>query len=609
MANYDEKKAKREKERMRAQRTSVPRWMLAPLIAVLAIIPLITYYYRYDTNLQDFDWYIGSTESVDFFLYYKMVFLLIACGCMILFLAYQWFMNERKPLYIKMLIPLAVYAVLSLLSAFLSDNSYFSFHGIYEQFESVWVLLGYCIIVYYAFLLLRSEDSIRVTMKWFTGSILVLSALGISQAFSCDFLRTDFAKKLITPSSENIENLGFKFEEGRSYLTLYNPNYIGYYAVLVIPILVALLFSAKKSWHRIAYGVLTITTLFVLFSSQSRAGFLALIFSIVVMLFFLRKQLLKKWKLFSGILVLAIAAFFTFNAINQNVFLNRLKTMFSSEEDYFTLESIETLEDRVTITYNGERISFCELTDANGTNGIIVFDENEQSIAYTYDESAGMFQCTDERFPFYFRLFENEDACGFLVQIDGHDWLFTNRMKENDTTYYALAGENKCIKLKRQETGNGYLDTHYSFANMRGYIWAKTLPLLKEYFWFGCGPDTFVTAFPNDDLVGIYNANQSFAIITKPHSLYLQIAVQTGVPSLIAFLLFFGWYLISSFRFYWKRDFSGYLPKFGIAAMISVIGYLFMGFTNDSCITVAPIFFCIAGMGLGINHKLKEDAK
>ena len=144
-------------------------------------------------------------------------------------------------------------------------------------------------------------------------------------------------------------------------------------------------------------------------------------------------------------------------------------------------------------------------------------------------------------------------------------------------------------------------------ASGRGYIWDRTLPLLKKYFWLGSGPDTFAIAFPNGDLVSMNNFGYGNQLMTKPHCMYLQIAVQTGVPSLIALLIFWGWYIVSSFRLYWKNSFEGYLSKFGVAILASVIGYLIMGLTNDSSITVAPIFFVLTGMGLGINHVLKSE--
>ena len=50
-------------------------------------------------------------------------------------------------------------------------------------------------------------------------------------------------------------------------------------------------------------------------------------------------------------------------------------------------------------------------------------------------------------------------------------------------------------------------------------------------------------------------------------------------------------------------------PKVGVAILASSIGYMILALTNDSCVATSPIFFALIGIGLGINHKLKQDIK
>ena len=97
--------------------------------------------------------------------------------------------------------------------------------------------------------------------------------------------------------------------------------------------------------------------------------------------------------------------------------------------------------------------------------------------------------------------------------------------------------------------------------------WSRTLPLLKDNILLGTGPDTFLLAFPNDDYVAMSNGGYATELITKPHNMYLQIAVQTGVLSLICFLVFYFWYFFSSLRLYRKADKSKYLPLVGIGIL------------------------------------------
>ena len=612
MAMYYNDKNKKKPQQNNKTEKNYPLGLLLPVIAVLAVIPLVTFMHEYKTNLTQFDWYTSWEKAFDFFLYNKMVCFIIACCCMIFCLIYIIFADEQKAVWIKNLIPLAVYCVLTLISAIASKYSYFSFHGIHEQFEPVWALMGYCLEVYYCFFIFRTEDAVRRTMKWFVAGITVMTALGLTQVFKHDFFKTSLGQKLMTPSSYKGGPLEFNFEEGRTYLSLYNPNYVGFYVALVVPILVALIFTAKKLWHKIAYAVLIASLILILFSSQSRAGIIALIFAFFVMLLCMRKVFIKNWHITLGAIAVFVVAFIAVNVMNQNILIDRMKSMFATTPESYPLESIITGDDDVTFTYNGAKLSYSVTQDADGNDIFTLTDGDKKNIEFDLTEDKSAYYVKDERFPFTFASVRADNLTGFVVYVNGdttHPWYFTNLMKENDKSYYVMGGTGALFKLTEQEKSIKFLEEHYHFANMRGYIWARTIPLLKKYFFLGSGPDTFIIAFPNNDLVGAYNSGHGGEIITKPHCMFLQIAVQTGVPSLIALLVFLGWYLISSLRLYWSMNYEEYLPKIGVAIFVASIAYLILAITNDSCIAISPIFYALVGMGLGNNYKLRKDKK
>lgn len=578
-------------------------FLIFPIIAVLSIIPLITRYYEYNTHFSEFEW-IGVEETKsDFFLHYKMVCLIVVSIFMVLAVVYMILGEERKFVWDKKFIPLAVYAVISLISAIASKYSYFSFNGIHEQFEPVWVLIGYCVITYYCFFILQEERTVRRIMRWFMVGISVMVALGLSQVFHRDFLRTKLGGNLIFPGG----GLDFKFELGRAYLTLYNPNYVGFYVTLIVPILVALLFTTKKLWHRLGYAFLSVALILILFASQSRAGIITIIISLIIMLLCMRKVFIKNWKITVVSIAVFVVAFIGINAMNQNILLDRMKSMFAITEEAYALENILTNDDNVTIDYKGNTIVFKVEQDEYRNDIFNLADGDGNEVPFSLAEDGTSYAINDERFPFTFSSIRAEDFYGFGVTIDGKPWYFSNLMKANDKTYYALGAGMAFMKLTNHEKSIDFLEKNYHFANMRGYIWARTLPLLKKYFLLGSGPDTFVLAFPNNDLVGLYNSGHVNEIITKPHCMYLQVAVQTGVPSVIALLTFFIWYLIDSLKLYWKHGYEGYLPKVGVAIFVSAIGYMILAITNDSCVATSPIFFALVGMGLGINYALKEE--
>ena len=148
------------------------------------------------------------------------------------------------------------------------------------------------------------------------------------------------------------------------------------------------------------------------------------------------------------------------------------------------------------------------------------------------------------------------------------------------------------------------------FTN-RGYIWGRTLPLLKNYIFLGSGPDTFVHVFPQNDYVERSALGYGFftEILIKPHSMYLQIAVQTGVLSLVCILALIGHCLVSCIKTI-QTDRAD--TKRGILAMVIIMAlgiYLVNGITNDSTVTIAPFFWMLLGMGLDINKCNKGGIK
>lgn len=617
MAKALNKQQNKIKKQDKIKQRQYPIAYLLPLIMILAVIPLMMHQYRFNTGLTQYDWYQGDASTWDLFLHVKMVWSYAMFILILFILIYMIFSEEIKPIWDRILIPILIYGALSFVSALFSINRHYSFSGIQQQFESVWMLLGYALLVYYSFFILYQENAVKRLMPYLIGGITVMTLFGLLQALKLDPLHTKFLQNLILTEKKHIGRIKFSFEEGRTFMSLYNPNYVGYYVVIMVPILVALIMHAERMLLRIFYAFLAVALVFVLFASQSRAGILVLVATFFVMLLCMRKVFFKNWKLTLGIVVVAVVAFVGVNIMNQNVLVNRMRSMFSSSPQDYALEYIETDKD-VTFGYRGEEIHFTMergIDDDAATFHVV--DGNGKEVVSTLQTGTNVYEITDERFPFAYAEIYEESFRGFYVEHartgTGNDsysptkrWVFSNQHKQNDSTYYVKGAGASFFHMKRYPAGDGFLEKNYLLANKRGYIWARTLPLLKKYPLLGSGPDTFVIAYPNDDLVGLYNSGHDVEIVTRPHCMYLQIAAQTGIPSLIAFLVFFGWYLIRSLKLYWKQSYDSYMAKVGLAVMISIMGYLILGLTNDSSVVISPVFFVLAGMGLGINRHLES---
>ena len=158
------------------QKPKQPRYHLIPLIFILVVIPLISKAYMYDPKLSQYDWFPNATEMSDVFLYYKSVFFTITAVIMAILILGKRFIEDRHAITAMEFYPLAAYAVLALLSTLFSKYRSFGFSGIYEQFESIWVLLGYCVAAYYAYLFVE-EDDIAYLIRWFLVGISLLTIL------------------------------------------------------------------------------------------------------------------------------------------------------------------------------------------------------------------------------------------------------------------------------------------------------------------------------------------------------------------------------------------------------------------------------------------------
>jgi O-antigen ligase len=145
-----------------------------------------------------------------------------------------------------------------------------------------------------------------------------------------------------------------------------------------------------------------------------------------------------------------------------------------------------------------------------------------------------------------------------------------------------------------------------TFATNRGYIWSRTIPLIKNSILLGYGPDTFPIYFPQYDYLGklrYYETGNIF--VDKAHNLYIQTAMNSGMAALLALLALFGIYFVTSVKIYIKEKFESFLPYAGFACFAAFVGYAVAGLANDSVISVAPVFWVLLGLGIGINLRLK----
>ena len=139
-------KYKKYKAAQDTQKTNI--WLLMPIIFIISVLPFIVKLRTYNAHLSEFPWFSYNDIYNDFFLYNKQTFFLLAVTIMAVTSIFKAYIDKRSIVFTRTLIPL-VYAALALLSSLISKYRSYSFRGIHEHFESIFVILGYCLIVYY----------------------------------------------------------------------------------------------------------------------------------------------------------------------------------------------------------------------------------------------------------------------------------------------------------------------------------------------------------------------------------------------------------------------------------------------------------------------------
>ena len=148
-------------------------YALLPILFVLCIVPLIMRIHIYYSGLTIYPWYSNTSREYDIFLYYKAILLIITAVLMIFILAFAIYkdrnsrINNENVLRIKQakwIIPLTIFGLLAFLSTLFSKYRSYGFTGFLEQFESIWVILAYCIIAVYTFYFTKTKADIEISL-------------------------------------------------------------------------------------------------------------------------------------------------------------------------------------------------------------------------------------------------------------------------------------------------------------------------------------------------------------------------------------------------------------------------------------------------------------
>lgn len=579
-----------------------------PLLFIAAIVPLITYAKYVDLNetTQSLYW-TGQNTYLDFFSYWKSFWFIISAAIALIFYGVLYF-NKKLPLknLKQYYIPLGIYALFVIASAVFALDKATALWGFVDMYQGMFVLISYVLITFLTINFVNNERDVSLFAKSFLFLIIIEGIIGVGQYFGFDFFQTAIGKELILPNNLQVGELSFSFGPKTIYGTLFNTNFVGSFSALMLPLSIAFLFATKSKKLRIVSGFAVILSLFIWIGCNSRAGYFGVVVSAIFSVWLFRKALVKYWKYSVGLIALLIVLFVSLNIVSGGALINRLKTfnivkqietMKAQNESGLKFEDITLGKNTFSIKTNKETLNF----KIDG-NKLFFLDENNKELEITTKNN--QITINDDRYSGYNIIIQ--DNPGITVKAYGKSMVFYVTQDG-----IKILGSGRRLTVPKSSPFFEPLRGLETIGSNRGYEWGATIPMMKNYIIAGAGPDNFPIAFNQDDFIAKLNLTDFNAniVIDKPHNMYMQIAINTGLISLLALLAVWGIYIVSSFRLYSKSTFDKPEEIIGGACMISVIGYLTAALFNDSVVSVAPLFWLILGIGISINARLKSKMK
>ena len=587
------------------------------IMAGMAVIPWITYMkvVRLDENASQ---YFQNSEglSADFFLYYKAVLIIILGVLIACFIIGENLFPDNiikgTPIRSKsnraMIIAACVIMLMTVLSGVFSRYHATVRRGSPSEYESIYVLVGYMLLFLGGMNYFCYEDVCRLLKCVMLGSAIITISLTCVEAFYKPLFEIGWIRDIIIPKIyrglvSDLKVSGFSDMVG---LTFYNPNYYGGYCILLFPFMWnGFLTEDKKIWQTV-YGVVSAGIMFCVVKSQATASFYVMIVELILTLVIHIRSVKHIWKRFIVYFITVMTAFFMLNAITNGKILKSGKEIAANK----------------TIDEVNKNNSKFQLTDIKFEDNKLRIIGNDRELCLIVNE--GILQFTDGH---GYELtvisvddaicFENDGYSMITITMNSYSQLVIDLGYDDTIEFYILddtfygVGQNGS-KVSEVSRNNRWGQKWYPLFTGRGYAWVNTIPLLKNTIFLGHGAGTFAYYFKQNDYVGLLNTHGSIKfVIDKPHSMYLQMAMEEGCIALIAMLVLFFMVICNYIKNY-KCIESGYadskvhnLAFIAGSGFVSGTGFMIYSLVNDSMVTVNPVFWIMLGICVSSVYGLK----
>ena len=274
------------------------------------------------------------------------------------------------------------------------------------------------------------------------------------------------------------------------------------------------------------------------------------------------------------------------------------------------LDSILTKENDIIIGVDGNE--FTVKTFPDNPIAVQIVDNEGKMLDLAPTNVSPIYYINDTRFDFcLIQPAQSDDGKNFIIfSMDKQEknWVF--RVTDDGVYYNTEIGTT--VKLEENVPSVGWADNQ-EFGSGRGYIWSRTIPMMKDTLLLGHGADTYCLYFPHQDYVGKYNSgtfsDNISIIVDKPHNMYMGMWLGTGMFSVFAFLAIMLLYILQSVKLYRNRKYFSFLEYSGIGIFLGIVGFAVTGLVNDSSVSIMPMFYGLLGTGTAINMILARNAE
>ncbi len=570
---------------------------IMPVIFTLAVIPLIV-------RLKVIDYTVGGKKDFyDFFAYWKAALLYVVALASIV--PVVWFFKKGKLKSNRNVMIFTLFSVAYLFacvaSAVFSKNVQISILGFPCQQEGLFTILSVFIISMYAAFFVDTQRKREMAVRALYISSIIIFIIGILQMAGLNPLNTELFKNMIVPGKLKGLVNGIVFPDNSSfsfrntiYSTLYNSNVFGTYAAVIL----AVSFSDavyKDSWKgRLLPLTITFLSLFTLIGCYSRGAYLGAAFAVTtVLLLSFRRIKANVKEVLVCVLCLCISASLAVFVAGGRVF-NRLATVDTSYQDTVTgvqerMNNYSVKDNLLTLYFNKNQLKI-EKKD----NNLVFMDKEGKVLTLDYSQKDEGYTINSNGFK-DFMVSANKD----MLYIKKQNSLIYFLMKNNTFLLSDIYGNP--VEIKKAETA--LFEGKERFASGRGYIWSRTLPLLKKTILLGYGPDNFYYVFPQDDYMGKLNfMYDAYMPVDMAHSMYLQSAVETGMVSIVILILLLLWIFLTRVRGALSREAENSKISTNVASAAVIAAYTVCGIFTDANVCTMIIFWPL--IGSLINHRL-----